>query len=472
MKNYVIIFILCMYVSMGFGQGKKTRVRVDIKPLVGKTMWFSFEDGETDAKMLAPDADGIFEFSATLEKPIDVRLGMDEPVKGSLNLYIEPGDDLLIKTDFKDATTFTGKGKENAIAYKDLMALYIKNYSSIDATKVSTEVLNEQIAQMRKDNLAFLEANKSKVSKDFFDFQYLKFYYDGLGFEIIMPYMISQGLKKKFKEVLPVDYLNMLQKVKLSDDLLVYYPYNRFVRGSLPGYLRYKHMLEIGKEDSLVAQKEEEKRKMEYDLIKTNLTGKIRELALFSTVNSLLLIAKDVNDYKSYIDKFAADGGSDAHVTELQRIYDRALTLASGATPPPFELDDINGKKVSLKDFAGKVVYIDFWASWCSPCRQEMQSGSPKLHARFADNKDVVFLYISIDDNEAKWRKAIADDKIEGIHLLSKGGTKSVVAKAFNISGIPRYVIIGRDGKILDNDAPRPSNDETYSQLMKALNNK
>ncbi|MGE8241588.1 MAG: TlpA family protein disulfide reductase, partial [Sphingobacterium sp.] len=151
MKNYVIIFILCMYVSMGFGQGKKTRVRVDIKPLVGKTMWFSFEDGETDAKMLAPDADGIFEFSATLEKPIDVRLGMDEPVKGSLNLYIEPGDDLLIKTDFKDATTFTGKGKENAIAYKDLMALYIKNYSSIDATKVSTEVLNEQIAQMRKD---------------------------------------------------------------------------------------------------------------------------------------------------------------------------------------------------------------------------------------------------------------------------------------------------------------------------------
>jgi len=55
---------------------------------------------------------------------------------------------------------------------------------------------------------------------------------------------------------------------------------------------------------------------------------------------------------------------------------------------------------------------------------------------------------------------------------LSKGGTKSVVAKAFNISGIPRYVIIGRNGKILDNDAPRPSNDETYNQLMRALNNK
>ncbi|MEI2274447.1 TlpA family protein disulfide reductase [Sphingobacterium sp. ML3W] len=472
MKNYVIVFILCMYASIGFGQGKKTRVRVDIKPLVGKTMWFSFEDGETDVKMLTPNADGVFEFSAALEKPIDVRLGMDEPVKGSLNLYIEPGDDLLIKTDFKDATTFSGKGKENAIAYKELMALYIKNYSSLDATKMSTEVLNERIAQMRKDNLDFLEANKSKVSKDFFDFQYLKFYYEGLGFEMIMPYMISQGLKKKFTEVMPTDYLDMLQKVKISDELLVYYPYNRFVRGSLPSYLRYKHMLEIGKEDSLVVQKEDEKRMMEYDLIKTNLTGKIRELALFSAVNNLLLNAKDVNDYKSYITKFAADGGSDVHVKELQGIYDRALKLASGAMPPPFELDDIDGKKVSLKDFAGKVVYIDFWASWCSPCRQEMKSGSPKLHAKFADNKDLVFLYISIDDNEAKWRTAIADDKIEGVHLLSKGGTKSIVAKAFNISGIPRYVIIGRDGKILDNDAPRPSYDETYSQLMKALDKK
>ncbi|MNY65901.1 hypothetical protein D3C86_2032510 [compost metagenome] len=98
-----------------------------------------------------------------------------------------------------------------------------------------------------------------------------------------------------------------------------------------------------------------------------------------------------------------------------------------------------------------------------------MKNGSPKLHEKFKDNKDVVFLYVSIDDRADLWKKAIAEDKIEGVHVLSAGGFKSPVGQAFNINGVPHYIIIGKDGKIFDNNAPRPSQDITADKIRAAL---
>ena len=469
MKKIVTIVLFCVYVGIGWGQATKTSVRLDMSLLKVDSMWISLEDGKTEPQKLKPEANGMFEFSTLIERGTDARVSIDNPVKASIYLYLEPGGDLLIKTDFKDNTSFSGKGAENARVLNELMNMYLANYSKLDASKTPLNILYEQNEQMNKANLDFLDTNKSRISKDFYDYQRLKFYYDALGMDVIIPYLMSQGLNKKFSEALPPGYMDLMKKVKLSDEMLSHDSYNKFVRGALPVFLRFHRLYELGQLDSAFTQPETEKRAMEYEQVKKYLTSEIRSLALFGIVNNMLLSAKDVNQYKDYIKQFAADGGSQEQIAELQRVYDQALKLSAGSEPPPFTLNDLDGKQVSLKDFAGKVIYIDFWASWCSPCRYEMKNGSPKLHARFADNKDVVFLYISIDDSEDKWRHAIEEDKIEGIHLLSKGGMKSVVAKAFNISGVPRYVIIGRDGKIVDNDATRPSQDITYDKLTDAL---
>ncbi|WP_236582302.1 TlpA family protein disulfide reductase [Sphingobacterium spiritivorum] len=199
--------------------------------------------------------------------------------------------------------------------------------------------------------------------------------------------------------------------------------------------------------------------------------GKVKSEALGKTIVKVLDQAKDLPVVKPLMEEHIAKYADAATAKMLLEKYATMDKLSSGKMAPEFTLKSLEGKDVSLKDFRGKVVYIDFWASWCAPCRGEMKNGAPKLHSRFKDNKDVVFLYISLDSKIDAWKKAIDEDKIEGVHLLSQAtsGVNTPIAKAFNISGIPRYVIIDKDGRVFDNDAPRPSEDITYDKITEAL---
>src|SRR5690606_38180730 len=99
-----------------------------------------------------------------------------------------------------------------------------------------------------------------------------------------------------------------------------------------------------------------------------------------------------------------------------------------------------------LSDLKGKVVYIDFWASWCKPCLEQVPHA--KTLKEELEGKDVVFLYISIDTDTSSWKKMIELKQINGLHGIVYGGFSSVPMKLYQINGIPQYFIIGKDGKI------------------------
>lgn len=145
--------------------------------------------------------------------------------------------------------------------------------------------------------------------------------------------------------------------------------------------------------------------------------------------------------------------------TEITKKFKTLSKLVEGSISPKFNnYENNNGGTSSLDDFKGKYVYIDVWATWCAPCKAEIPS-LKKIEEQYK-NKDIVFVSISIDKQKAHdaWKKMIVDLEMGGVQLFADKDWKSSFILDYGIRGIPRFILIDKDGKIISSSAPRPSN--------------
>jgi len=149
--------------------------------------------------------------------------------------------------------------------------------------------------------------------------------------------------------------------------------------------------------------------------------------------------------------------------------YELEHRMSKGKPSPVFEYTDNKGKKVSLEDFKGKYVYVDVWATWCGPCKREF----PYLKKMNVDykNKNLAIVSVSIDkpEDKEKWLDMIEDQDLGGVQVLADNGFDSEFVTFYNINGIPRFIIIDKEGNIVDADAPRPS-DPNLDKVLSDLN--
>lgn len=155
-------------------------------------------------------------------------------------------------------------------------------------------------------------------------------------------------------------------------------------------------------------------------------------------------------------------------VNKFNELAAKWEALRAGKPSPSFACQDINGKTVSLADLKGKFVYIDVWATWCGPCRGELPH-LKKLEKEYGE-KDIYFVSISCDQNKKAWEDMVTKQELKGIQLIF--GKDDAFSKDYMINGIPRFILLDREGKIINANASRPSNPDTAKKFDELLSSK
>jgi peroxiredoxin len=150
--------------------------------------------------------------------------------------------------------------------------------------------------------------------------------------------------------------------------------------------------------------------------------------------------------------------------TKLGEMVASTAKTAIGQTAPDFTQNDPTGKPVSLSSFRGQYVLVDFWASWCGPCRQE----NPNIVKAYNTYKDKGFtiLGVSLDKEKEAWEKAIVDDKLTWNHVSDLKFWENSAARLYNIQSIPASFLLDKEGKIIAKDLRGEALEAKLFELM------
>ena len=146
-------------------------------------------------------------------------------------------------------------------------------------------------------------------------------------------------------------------------------------------------------------------------------------------------------------DKIKVTNPASKYTKELKTTIESIAPLEIGGMAPEIALKNLEGSEIKLSSLRGKVVLIDFWASWCGPCRKE-NPNVVRLYNIYK-NKGFEILGVSLDDNADKWKGAVLKDGLTWKHVSDLGGWQNTAAKTYQVSSIPFTVLLDKSGRII-----------------------
>lgn len=378
----------------------------------------------------------------------------------STQIYLKPKYDLsltLNTKEFDESIKYEGKGanENNYLAKK---ALLEESFGELNYYGYYAKLSEKEFLKLT-DSLNNVQKNLLEMNIDLDkDFFYIES--KSLEFRKLDKYSSYEGMNRfvtgntDFK--VSENYPDAFENVDLSNEKLLISPYYLFY---IQSYLRKISSDKIGENDKNADYTLEYVKTTKKE-VKSNL---IKEELLYNVGKWDLNYTKNLDSVFNQIKPFLTN---ERYLSEVTQKYNKLKKIENGAISPTFELNDINGKSISLNDLKGKLVYIDIWATWCLPCIKEMPS-LKKMEEHFR-GKDIQFISICKDDTEERWRKMVEDKKLGGIQLFAPNEEISFF-KDYSVEGIPRFILIDKNGKIIDGNAKRPSNPELQKEIENHL---
>ena len=418
------------------------------------------------------DTNGYFRFEYQTMFPQDVLLRYEN---GFTKLFLKPQDSVFItlnareyhsqsNPDFKISgpESSTSKDIHNYYYYKKLI-----NAFRLDYTNLSVDEFLEKLSHRinREDSLLTEFIKEYNPSDEFIQWANKTITYEYANYLIDFKcYCEDNGLAidpELFdKRLFPVN----------DDDAIITTWYHYHLQHYARMYFQQNSFV-----TNLVNHKKlaEANRRVLTNIIKNEEPGISRDLMCYQILNN---VAKEsVEDFVQLYDELPQYIDN----KELRSLLSqRKQQLASDKTLTISTLDSyrMNSDVEFSEDFFSKlgekfkdsIIYIDIWATWCGPCKSEIPH-LINLHNAYK-NKPVAFVNICISSNKEDWEQAIADWNLQGEnYFFNKESTQLLKGKLNTFTGIPHYLLIDKTGKIIDEDAPRPSSDNIIKEKLNKL---
>jgi thiol-disulfide isomerase/thioredoxin len=373
-----------------------------------------------------------------------------------VNLYLSPGDYIEMNFDpdnIKNTLSFKGKGADNNEfvnredwEFNKYKNKYLNNYYYL--TYFPAEEFMIRKKEIWEDKKAYLKSFRKDHPLD----EHLvhlytdKYYQEYIGSLIYYP-SGHAGFNNGVKAVLPDDYYDFLDEAKIPDNI------DDMGAGAFH-YLRT--LIKKQYELSLSANPETSF----YDFVDQKLPERL------AFVFKAYALDRDFN--KAVYDQFDESCPFPEIAALVKKKYGHLEGMLAGSPFPDFKLEDHKGNIVTPDELTGNFIYIDFWATWCKPCIAEIPH-LEKLQEELK-NKPIKFISISIDKekDKSKWIDFVRSNNMKGMQLWADSEHQNIFSKILNIKSIPRFVLLDTEGKIIDAQAPRPS-DSKLNRILEEL---